>query len=244
LKNEKENKFIFKFKRKRRKCDQLEAFEEFFTFNKKELVRLKKRFGINLNEKVIKRRDKSLVSSLKGADHQLLYSNTFEVKKKKGKSKKVIGNLLSVGKEFETSLKEEKLFNLKFSLNRLKRKAMVIAENGKMLLLNKHDNLFWYVVDNVYNVIQNLEEEFHNVRDCTSVVSFLMYTKMVLLSEGGRNIQFCYSLSSEGEGMSPSGHGYVFINRNSQEVHCEKEIYWRNILASLTEEDNFEAGVM
>jgi hypothetical protein len=39
LRCEKEDKFIFRFKRKRRKCDQLNAFEEFFTFSKKTIVK-------------------------------------------------------------------------------------------------------------------------------------------------------------------------------------------------------------
>jgi hypothetical protein len=41
LRCEKEDKFIFRFKRKRRKCNQLDAFKEFFMLSKKTIVRWK-----------------------------------------------------------------------------------------------------------------------------------------------------------------------------------------------------------
>jgi hypothetical protein len=44
--------------------------------------------------------------------------------------------------------------------------------------------------------------------------------------------------------MSPNGHGYIFIGRNNQEVHCEKGIYWSFNLVPITRKDDSGTGAM
>jgi hypothetical protein len=63
-----------------------------------------------------------------------------------------------------------------------------------------------------------------------------------LVTEGNGGIRPCIYLSSEGKGVSPDGHGYVFRNGNSQEVHQVEGIYRSFNLGLTTRENDARAG--